>query len=104
MAISDQMIRRELQSQNDQWGLQHDVEEHGSAGLAEVAALLVQPNCPDWDREGYDEEQWFVQLRKKHENDPARRYAIAAAMLRNAIECLVYEQGRDSVCKLPSTL
>lgn len=100
MSVSDQMIARELQSQDKQWGLRHDVDEHGSSGLAGVAGLLIERERPsDLD----DCHDWIVELWDKHANDLPRRYAIAAAMLRNAIECFVYEQGRGAVCKPPES-
>jgi len=91
MNKAQQMVNKELSLQMKNWGLEHDIKYHGSEGLAEAAIIISQREEPKTD--GYNGDEWFFVLWHKHKNDPIRRYAIAAAMLQNAIECSIYERG-----------
>lgn len=102
MHPADSMIAQELKIQQEQWGLEHDIQAHGSEGLVEAAGIIAgrdRPHTTEYQDGPYDEDQWFIQLWHKHKDNPARRYAIAAAMLNSAIACYVYEQGLDSLTK-----
>ena len=90
---SEQMVQRELESHRRQWGFEHDIQEHGSAGLADAARLLLGNTPPS----GETYENWVVELWEKHATDKPRRFAIAAAMLYSAIDCACYEAGRIKV-------
>ena len=87
------LLNRELESQRTQWGLEHDIQNHGSCGLVEAAQIICSQNQPSTD--GYEGNEWFFELWNKHRDNPTRRIAIAAAMLMSAIECSVYERGLD---------
>lgn len=86
------IVSKELKKQREKYGFEHDIVEHGSKSLAEIAGLLISPTPPD--REIY-EDQWFVSLYEKHCDNPVKRYAIASAMLCSAIDCKMYEYGAE---------
>ena len=91
MKHSCQMVQQELNSQRNKWGLEHDINHHGSAGLAHAATIIASPHPPDTT--GFDGDEWYFELWRKYQDDPAQRYAIAAAMLYSAIDCCIYEKG-----------
>lgn len=96
MKYARQLLEAEIKAQREKWGLEHDIEQHGAAGLAEAACIIAGAERPRTDEylDGpYSEDQWFIRLWHKHKGDPSKRYAIAAAMLLSAIECAVYEKG-----------
>lgn len=91
MERSLNMLHAEIKKQKERFGLEHDIEYHGSRGLAEVAVILASEVVPNSG--AYEEHQWFMKLREKHKDNPTKRYVIAAAMLLAAIDCAVYEKG-----------
>lgn len=93
MIYATQLIQHELADQRKKWGLEHDLENHGSWGLVEAAFMVASSSMPHI--EGYEGDEWFFELWRKHQHNPAKRIAIAAAMLHSAIECSVYEKGRE---------
>lgn len=90
-----QLVQHELIDQRNKWGLEHDLENHGSQGLIEAAFIIASPFVPD--TAGYEGDEWFFQLWRVHENNHPKRLAIAAAMLQSAIECTVYEKGKEKM-------
>ena len=92
MIHAARLVRQELVSQRKKWGLEHDLENHGPQGLIEAAFIIASPFVPD--TAGYEGDEWFFQLWRVHEKNHPKRIAIAAAMLHNAIECSVYENGK----------
>ena len=94
MIHAARLIQHEITVQRQNWGLEHDLNNHGSQGLIEAASIIASPVLPS--REGYEGDEWFFQLWKVHEKDHPKRIAIAAAILHSAIECAVYENGKGS--------
>lgn len=91
MKESEIMVNNELRRQREKWGLEHDIEVHGSDGLAYAARIILDPHEPSTS--GHDGNEWYFELWRNHRDNPEKRYAIAAAMLHSAIECRIYERG-----------
>lgn len=91
MKESISMVSAEIRRQKESWGLEHDIEEHGSTGLVEAARIICSTLEPETS--GYEGNEWFFKLWHKHKDNPEKRYAIAAAMLHSAIDCRLYEKG-----------
>lgn len=76
----------------EEWAFEKAMESHGASGMVHAVRLLLSEVPP---RGGA--EKWIKDLHKKYEDDPVRRYAIAAAMLHTAIDCKLYEIGWETI-------
>ena len=86
-----QLIAREAQHQNDEWGVDHDLLEHGSDRLLAAATVVLD------GFEGQADESsvpWAVALHEKHKDNPVRRAMIAGALCASAINVRTFEIGQ----------
>ena len=87
-----QLIAKEFEAQQREWGLAHDDTTHGADGLMAAAGIVI---------EGFDGKEdessvpWAVRLHKKYKGDLVKRARIAGALCASAINVKTLEIGRQ---------
>ena len=82
------LIAKELGHQREEWGLPHDIDEHGSERLMAAAATVL-----DGGERDNSTVPWAVDLWEKYQTDPKRQAMIAGALCASALDVLAFEIG-----------
>ena len=71
MNEAKRLIDNEIRRQRENWGLEHDIEEHGSVGLVYAARIISDPYEPS--ASGYVGDEWYFKLWHKLKDNPEKR-------------------------------